>query len=270
MSAHLNTYIIMKGSSVELLAMLDILKKYETEKKDQCNKKHDCGYIYDVCVSSDIENSMIIDMDENSMKEFLLGAGNELKINASGPYGAYHEPGDVGLFEALAESAPNAFFAGKMEGYISGADVCHTGNLIDGKLYLSDYYEPFESISDLYAEYIEARLPYSEFCKIFHVDKIELTNGYGDFVEYAFEEGFPEKMDYDTFINLCDSFEITMDDFENGVKKVASLGLVDYKTFFDYVNKDEFTEKRMYDPFKKIYKIYETVITEKNNTFTAE
>ena len=77
-------------------------------------------------------------------------------------------------------------------------------------------------------------------------------------------------MDYDTFINLCDSFEITMDDFENGVKKVASLGLVDYKTFFDYVNKDEFTEKRMYDPFKKIYKIYETVITEKNNTFTAE
>ena len=50
MSADLSISIDIKGSFEELLSMLKVLKVFETEKFEQYNKDHDCGYIESVTV----------------------------------------------------------------------------------------------------------------------------------------------------------------------------------------------------------------------------
>ena len=45
MSADLNTEITMKGTEEELFSLVKVIQSFETEKYEQYNTKHDCGYI---------------------------------------------------------------------------------------------------------------------------------------------------------------------------------------------------------------------------------
>ena len=201
MSADLNTSITMKGTFEELLSMLKVLQQFETEKLQQYRKKKDCGYIDSVNVRGTSGEISIFELSEQKLIDFLTGAGNELFVEASGPWGCFCEPGEVGLFEALAEVAPTASFEGNINGFVTGADVNHTGKLIDGKLYLSDYYVADETLPELYREEVEKKLSHSKFCRLFKVDKEEFDpEYYCDFLMEVSEEGFPNEIDYDTFM----------------------------------------------------------------------
>lgn len=62
----------------------------------------------------------------------------------------------AGLFQAMAEAAPNAWFEGNVNGIISGADVDIYTSLEDKMLYVSESYPPFGSDDEDEAEDEEA------------------------------------------------------------------------------------------------------------------
>ena len=98
------------------------------------------------------------------------------------------------------------------------------------------------------------KLPYSKFCKLFKVDKDEFDKEcYEEFIYEAGDEGFPNEMDLDTFLDFCCSSEIDEDKFEDAIEKVSELGIVDFSTFRDDIDRDEYAEKRIYDPVTKTY-----------------
>ena len=254
MSADLNTSITMRGSFEELLSMIKVLQLFESEKLQQYRTTKDCGYIEWVNVQGASGVIRTSELSEQKLIEFLSNAGNELIIDAAGPWGAFCEPGEVGLFEALSEAAPNAFFDGNINGFVTGADVSHIGKLIDGKLHLTDYYVADETFPELYVEEVEKKLSYSKFCKLFNVDKEEFElEYYSDFIMEASEEGFPNEMDYDTFMEFCDCAEIDEEQFENALNQVADLGIVDFETFCESINEDDFSTKSVYNPIEKVY-----------------
>lgn len=74
-----------------------------------------------------------------------------------------------------------------------------------------------------------------------------------EFICEAGEEGFPGDIDYDTFVELCYGSEIDEDQFEDAIEKVSELGVVDFDTFRDEIDQDEYAEKHIYDPKTKTY-----------------
>ena len=254
MSADLNTTITIKGTPEELLAMLKVLKVFSTEKYVQYREKRDCGYINFVRVNSKASVCCVDNVSDEELLDFASNAGGKLVVDAGGPWGVFNQPGDVGLFEALADAAPGAQFEGHITGFITGADVAHSGELIDGKLYLSDYMIADEELPNLYVDEVEKKLPYSKFCKLFNVDKDEFEyDDYGCFLEEAAEEGFPFEMDYETFVDFYEGFNPSEEQYAAALEEIASLGIVEFDTFRESVNVDEYTEWSVYDPSTKKY-----------------
>ncbi len=254
MSADLNTSIDMRGTTEELLSMLKVLRVFETEKREQYQKNRNCGYIESVKISGASGRISSARLSDQEMIDFLAEAGTELRVQAAGPWGAFHEPGEAGLFEALAEAAPNAYFDGMISGFITGADVSHSGTLTDCKLLLSNYYVADETFPELYVEDVKKKLSYAKFCRLFKVDKEEFESDcYGDFLMDAMDEGFPSDMDYDSFMDLCDCSEIDEEQFEAAIEKTAELGIVDFETFRETFDEDAFCQTSIYDPVTKTY-----------------
>ena len=127
MTVEFDTKITMRGTSEELLSMLKVLQQFETEKKQQYLKNDDCGYIEMVTVQGASGGIQIAELSEQKLIDFLSGPRNVLSVEAFGPWGRFYEPGEVGLFEALSEAAPNSFFDGNISGYSSYAEFRHTG-----------------------------------------------------------------------------------------------------------------------------------------------
>lgn len=135
MSADLSTRIHLKGTSDELLSMLRTLRSFNRGK--MCS----LGSIRASYRSDDRNKKYIsdIDMKNSELLEFVSESKNEIYVEARGPYGCF-DMGKIIIFEALADSAPNAYFDGRITGFITGADVGYTATLSDGKMKTS-YYE---------------------------------------------------------------------------------------------------------------------------------
>lgn len=254
MSADLNTGITFYGNKEELSAIMKVLRTYETEKLEQYRTQRNCGYINWVTVSSESGDCRTEKMTDEEIDAFASTAGTKLTIHASGPWGVFNFPGDVGLFEAMADVAPNAAFQGHMDGFITGADVSCSAELREGLMYISEYAIPDEEFPELYTEDFMKKLPYSKFCKLFKVDKEEFDKeSYEEFIYEAGDEGFPNDIDYDTFIDLCFGSEIDEDKFEDAIEKASELGVVDFDTFREDIDRDDYAEKRIYNPTTKTY-----------------
>ena len=115
MSADLNTCISMQGTAEELLSMLHVLRVFETDNVAQYFCHHDCSYIEDVTISTSGGKCINLkDSADEELASFVSGRKKKLQIQADGPWGIFYELGDVGLFEALADSAPTARFIGSL------------------------------------------------------------------------------------------------------------------------------------------------------------
>lgn len=253
MSADLNTCISMQGTAEELLSMLRVLSVFETDNAAQYFCRHDCAYIEDVTISTSGGKCISLkDSADEDLASFVSGIKKKLQIQAYGPWGAYYDPSEVGLFEALADSAPTARFSGSIKGFVTGARVALTADFKDGKLYMSAFTMPYEAFSEIYMEDVEKRLPLAEFCRIFRIDRDEFDSD--DYEAFIDEEGFPDDIDFDTFTDLCECSEIDEEQYDAAIEKVVALGIIDYDTFCDSIDEDRYSVKRVYDPVTKIYR----------------
>lgn len=187
MSADLNTEITFRGSKEELCAFISVLKLFETEKKDQYNAERNCAYIEWVELNNGQKTVRLEKLDADGIRAFVEGT-DTLLVSALGPWGAFSELGDVGLFEKLAEAAPSASFEGTISGFVTGADVGLQAELMDGKVHFSELYFPDderpdfdEEDEDEYEEAIEELE--EEFTKIYTYDPV--TKEYEGLFEYA-------------------------------------------------------------------------------------
>lgn len=254
MSADLSTSISMRGNQEALAAMLKVLRSFETEKREQYRTQRNCGYLEGVSVTGASGTCRTERMTDEEIQAFAATAGGELSIGAGGPWGVFNFPGDVGLFEALADVAPDAAFVGQIDGFITGADVFHRAELADGVMQIAEYNIPDEEIPELYTADFKKKLSHAKFCKLFKVDRDDFDRDcYEEFIYEAGAEGFPSEMDYDTFLEFCDCAEIDEDKFEAAIEKVSELGVVDLDTFRDDIDREDYMEKRIYDPRTKTY-----------------
>lgn len=252
MSADLNTEITVRGNKEELLAILKVLRSFETDNHEQYRNNRDCAYLEGVEANCEADSCDVADATDDELVEFLEEAGNELEINSAGPWGAFFDPSDIGLFERLAEAAPNAYFTGLIEGFVTGADVLHTAELNAGILSLSSSMVNDEDLPAVYAKYFKKKLPYAKFCKLFKVDKEDFDKEcYDEFIEQIGEDGFPE--DLDTFLDFCGSSEIDEDKYDSAIEKIEELDILGFDDFRDEIPMEDFAEKRYYNPVTKKY-----------------
>lgn len=253
MSADLNTEITIQGTKDELLAMLKVLRYFETEKYEQYRTQHNCGYIHSLKVRNGSDSYNLDTISDDELHTLIGDVSSELSISAAGPYGSFPSLEDVGLFEALAEAAPTASFNGQCAGFVTGADVSLTAELIAGALYLSNYYVCDDEIPERYMDMIQKKLPLTLFCKLFKVDEDDFDEDcYYDFLMEAVDIGFPHEMEFDTFLDICEASEIEEDDFQDALDKVIALNLEDFDSFRLKVDGDYITT-RVYDPVTKKY-----------------
>lgn len=144
MSADVITEIHVRATQKEIKAILQVLRYFENEKYDQYMKKRSCPYIQNVRISSKGKSLITKEMSDNDIDTFISDFDNEVNISANGPFGVYYMLEDVGLFEAISVAAPTAAFSGSSDGYITGASVALTGELLNGTLYLRNYYDADE------------------------------------------------------------------------------------------------------------------------------
>lgn len=258
MSADLNTYISMQGTAEALLSMLRVLRVFETGNAVQYSDRHDCAHIDMVTIkgASGRKNIRLEDVTDEELSVLVSGVKKGLRVEAGGPWGNFCELGDVGLFEALADSAPTARFSGSINGFVTGARVALAADFRDGKLYLSEFTMPYEAFPELYVEDVKNRLTLSMFCEIFKVNADEFdSDDYEAFIGNLMEEeqSFPDDIDFDTFIDFCECSEIDEEEYDAAIKNVAALGVVDYDTFCDSIEEDHYSVKYVYDPVTKTY-----------------
>lgn len=249
MSADLNTFIEMRGTREELLEMLKVLRKFATEMREQYNYHRDCGYIEWVSAEGGDGKVRLDDITDEALEEFLETSGTELKVDASGPWGSFYHPAETGLFEALADAAPNASFEGSIDGFVTGADVNCNAVLSDGVLHLSNFMIPDEAWDEVYLKAMKKKLPFAKFCRIFKVDKEEMDSSeYEDFLLEASDCGFPDDLEYDEFMSMCPASQLEEDQYEEAREKVSGLGIVDMATFREDIDTEEYAEKQVYRP----------------------
>lgn len=250
MSADLNTYIKIRGTKEELLAMLKVIRLFATEKREQYNAKRDCGYLEDVTVACEAAEEDLEEMTDEELAEFLERTDKELTVYAQGPWGCFYHPAEIGLFEEMADAAPNAAFEGGIDGFITGADVNCAAELKDGILYLSNFMIPDEAWGEVYRKDVKKKMSFAKFCKLFCVDKEEMDHTeYEEFLMEAADCGFPDDLEYEEFLGLCPASGLEDEEaYEDALNKVAALGIVDPETFREEIDTEEYAEKQTYRP----------------------
>lgn len=145
MAADFNTEILMKGTKEELLAMAMVLIKYATEMHEQYIKEHNCAYLESVYING---RNSVSEITDDQLNEIIENSNGTINVEAMGPYGVFGLLEDVRLFEDLADSSPDAYFEGLIEGFSAGGDESCKGILKDKKLYLYEKY-PEDEWDDL-------------------------------------------------------------------------------------------------------------------------
>jgi hypothetical protein len=140
MAADFFINIEMRGSNDEVLEMLKVLRRYETEKHEQYVNSHDCEYIEGVRIGgarddSDSSGYDLEEMSDDELIEFIEENGCEIYADASGPWGRFSFLDEIGLFIDMADTAPNAEFEGSISGFNTGGDQDAEFKLVDGLLH---------------------------------------------------------------------------------------------------------------------------------------
>lgn len=185
------------------------------------------------------------------MPSFVKTLNGEARIEIGGPYGVFDDLSNVGLFEAMAEAAPNASFEGWSYGFMTGAEISLKANLSQEILYIENFNRPDEYCPD-YVDTMVEKISYSAFCEIAKINDDEFDEyNYYDF--FCKIEGCDlRKMKFDKFMSYCESSKLEEDDYPKFIKKMLGLGYMN-KDQFDkhFDNSDEFIEKYTYNPIKK-------------------
>lgn len=141
MSRELFTSITIEGTPDQLFAMLKALKSFETDWQEQylelqrsgkSGAELDHGYLeYVRCCNCYLKN-----LTDEELRALAEKSPYGCSVYAEGPSGSFYEPSEIGLFEALAQAAPDAAFSGEIEGLAWGAEFRHTAELKNGHLAL--------------------------------------------------------------------------------------------------------------------------------------
>ena len=232
MSADLNMSIEMCGSQEELEALLKVLHYYETKKQAQYNASRNCAYITWVEITI-LGNRC--HLEEKKISELAEMAGSDkLTATAGGPYGYYATPSEIGLFEDMANAAPNAWFSCGVGGFMGSADVSFDAELKDGLLTVS----ASEEDEDSYAQYVNdfmEKISFSEFCEFFQINEEEYYEEiYEEFLfsaadRHAFDLLSLSQFFYPDFCRVFEEYfgetEAEEDAVENFRKKLLELGI---------------------------------------------
>lgn len=147
MAADFNTEILMKGTDEELLNMIKVLKRYETDMYNQYKEKRDCEYIMSVRINGD---KSLESLSDDDLKDVVQNSQRTVKVTAEGPYGVFGLLEEVCLFEDMAVAAPNAYFNGLMFGFNAGGEQAKRGEMENECLHLyidypkDDFYDEEE------------------------------------------------------------------------------------------------------------------------------
>lgn len=143
MSREMYTSVAIEGTPDQLFAMLKTLQSFETDWQEQywelahskqVGAELDHGYLERV----ETCGCFLKDMTDEALRSLAEKSPRGCTIRADGPMGSFYEPGEIGLFEKLAEAAPNAAFSGTIEGIAWGAEFRQTAELKNGHLELND------------------------------------------------------------------------------------------------------------------------------------
>lgn len=156
MSADFSTFIRLKGTNNEILAILNVIKTYEIEKYEQYITRHDCEYFNSIYVNGknkpfSSNGKFLKTASEEELKEFIQSHKN-IYVFASGPWGIFGSLDELSLFEEMAEAAPNSNFVGRISGFDAGGSQEAEAELRAGLLYLRYSFSDDEDCDDEYDE----------------------------------------------------------------------------------------------------------------------
>lgn len=256
MSADIYSHVTIRGTEEEMLSMIKVLRHFEKDCYEQYESQGDCAYIQWVRFKKGrkrLEDISLEDISDDELPNFVKTLNGEANIDITGPYGEFFDLSEVGLFEAMAEAAPNASFEGLSNGFETGADISLQAILSNGILEIENYNRPNDTYPD-FASVMTEKISLSDFCKIAVIDEDEFDeDDYYDF--YLNIDGSNlEDMEYDEFIDYCEASGLVEDDYPNFVKKMIELGYMNDDEFQEYSedNEEEYTESYQYDPVKKM------------------
>ena len=246
MSADLNSYVKLKGTAEEKKAMLLAILKFEKDSNKQYKTKRDCGYI---------SGSSISKMSDNEIST--LAQKDEVQVEMGGPYGVFTEPSETPIFERIADAAPNASFEGATSGFVTGADVGTRAVLKDGKLTVTSYYTSDYAYDEMYEDEVLKKLPWSEFCKLFHIDpEVFDEDSYREWIgEYVAYGDFSADTTLDEFLELFDDEEkpdIDEDMYNEALSQFAEKGIMTIEDYRDNVTREP-SSVFTYDPVTHKY-----------------
>lgn len=137
--ADIFTSLSATGTKSELMAMLQVLRKYSHDQKEQYQVTKDCWY-FDTEEFDDFSSEPIVKVINEGTLNYVI----------PGPYGAVADPYNAydAFFTELADAAPLARFKIKIDGFDAGGDIFSTAILREGKLYFNTDYRDFENSSD--------------------------------------------------------------------------------------------------------------------------
>ena len=253
MSSDIATYIYFKGNKDELSAFIRVIYTFETDTTKDANlectsmrtNEHNLEFI-------DLE-----DIDDEEIQGFIDEASGEIIVEGEGPYGRFGSLSEVGLFQALSEAAPTAYFDGSSSGFDDGGDFGLKADLKNGKLYLAEYELWNDELNRRYKEHIKEKMPYTEFCSRFKVDVERFDDkDYIDFLDSVTKApfyGWPYGTYYSEFKEWCGASEITEEGYRKAIEHLPDLNILDEGDFRQETIK-QIARKTVYDPVTKKYK----------------
>jgi hypothetical protein len=130
MSCELETSITIRGTQVQLVAMLKVLQTFENAEE---YKAWDLFFHVWETVNGKPKRASLSAMTEQDLTRLAAGSDGSLSLFADGPRGDAY---DTEPFEQLAQAVPDGEFSGRIEGIWAGEDILHTAEYADGHLEL--------------------------------------------------------------------------------------------------------------------------------------
>lgn len=262
MSADLHTTIEMEGTTKEIVAMIAVIKGY-------CNHNNDLSLDFSrIGLKKKFDGKSDVSLEtltKKSLDDFLAKRKKKIFVEASGPYGRYGRVDESGLFEAIAEAAPNAKFKASTTGFTTGQSDNFTGELKKGKLYLTYSYllddyevsdnEDIEADEEWFSEkttydpikkeykrkyseedYVDSmmkKIPLVEFKNLFGLSEENISDSkYHDYIYECYcSYSFPN-MNFIDFKYSFPNAKIEEEEFNRNVATaIEKFGLVSFETF---------------------------------------
>lgn len=182
----------------------------------------------------DVDGESIEDKTDEELLAIASKAQGELHVCALGPWGCYEKLRDVGLFEALADAAPGAYFSGGIGGYCGDEKLSLNAELNNGILRQCEY--DHADCMERYEKRLREKLLYSLLCELFHLDKAEfseddynnvisdVTGDFGDVERLA-------EMLTDEVSGYVKDFKMGKKELKKIIEKMDELGITGFDEF---------------------------------------